>query len=190
MLRRLFAEVELEKAVLKGLAGETSRLGRAPRRRGPFCSDGGCGRGGWGVAWLGGGGCVGVADLMGTLLVREWMACCLVGLGRSVYRCPLQADMMVVPDRALHDTGFVGTRRSTRGGYRCAYHGARGETGLSITRRSSGSGGRRACGSLGVGAANALVPRPSTRRQRPRRTRSGQSISSSTPTSERVKWCV
>src|SRR6218665_56169 len=62
--------------------------------------------------------------------------------------------------------------------------------GPSITRRSSGSGRRRACGSLGLGAANALVPRPSTRRQRPRRSRSGQSISSSTPTSERVKWCV
>src|SRR6218665_856278 len=98
MLRRLFAEVELEKAVLKGLAGETSRLGRALRLGGAFDRGAVGGRGWW----------VGVADLIGTVLVSEWMACCLVGLGRSVYRCPLQADMMVVPDRALHDTGFVG----------------------------------------------------------------------------------
>jgi len=112
------------------------------------------------------------------------MACGLVGLSRSAYRCPLQADTRAVPDRALHDTGFVRTRRSTRRGYRCAYHSARGEAGASIIRRSSGSGGRRACGALGVGAANASVPRPSTRRQRPRRTRSGQSISSSMPTSK------
>jgi len=39
MLRRLFAEVELEKAVLKGLAGETSRLGRTLRWRGSFDRD-------------------------------------------------------------------------------------------------------------------------------------------------------
>src|SRR6218665_3053689 len=56
--------------------------------------------------------------------------------------------------------------------------------GSSIIRRSSGSGERRACGSLGVSVANASVPRPSTRRQRPRRTCSAQSISSSTPTSK------
>src|SRR6218665_4193285 len=39
MLRRLFAEVELEKAVLKGLAGETSRLGRTLCWRGSFDRD-------------------------------------------------------------------------------------------------------------------------------------------------------
>jgi len=68
-----------------------------------------------------------VAHLIGTLLVSERMACGLVGLSRSAYRCPLQADTRAVPDRALHDTGSVRTRRSTRRGYRCAYHSARGE---------------------------------------------------------------
>jgi len=105
-----------------------------------------------------------VAHLIGTLLVSERMACCLVGLSRSAYRCPLQADTRVIPDRALRDWLRAYAKKHPRG-YRCAYHGARGEAGPSIIRRSSGSGGRRACGSLGVGAANALVPRPSTRRQ-------------------------
>src|SRR6218665_3098758 len=86
--------------------------------------------------------------------------------------------------------GFVGTRRSTRGGTGACITGARGEAGLSIIRRSSGSGGRRVCGSLGVGAANALVSRPSTRWQRPRRTRSGQSISSSTQRGACQMVCV
>ncbi|PDQ36380.1 MAG: hypothetical protein B5766_01410 [Candidatus Lumbricidophila eiseniae] len=62
-----------------------------------------------------------MAHLIGTLLVSEWMACGLVGLGRFAYRCLLQADMMVVSDRALGDW-LRGYAKKHPRGYRCVYH--------------------------------------------------------------------
>lgn len=55
------------------------------------------------------------------------MACRLVGLSRSAYRRPLNADTTADPDRALRDWLRAWAKKHPRYGYRRAYHDARAE---------------------------------------------------------------
>ncbi len=55
------------------------------------------------------------------------MACRLVGLSRSAYRRPLNADTVTDPDRALRDWLRAWAKSHPRYGYRRAYHDARAE---------------------------------------------------------------
>ncbi|MBD2760954.1 IS3 family transposase [Yimella sp. cx-573] len=100
-LKRLLAEAELEKAALKELAG--GKLLGPGRRR------------------------AAVAHLIRTLQVSERMACRLVGLSRSAYRRPLNADTTADPDRALREWLRAWAKDHPRYGYRRAYHDARAE---------------------------------------------------------------
>jgi len=55
------------------------------------------------------------------------MACRLVGLSRSAYRRPLNADTTADPDRALRDWLCGYAKKHPRWGYRRAFHDARAE---------------------------------------------------------------
>ena len=59
--------------------------------------------------------------------MSERMACRLVGLSRSAYRRPLNADTVADPDRALREWLRAWAKDHPRYGYRRAYHDARAE---------------------------------------------------------------
>lgn len=99
---------------------------------------------------------------------------------RSAYRRPLQGEARVDSDRALRDWLRAYAKNHPRWGYRRATTMPAARAGRSTTRRSSGSGVRRACGSRSVVVASESAPRPRVHRLPSHRTWCGRSTSSST----------